>query len=49
MGQLYLDGGTPYIELDAAHEKSKEGNTLPMRADLANNSDDHARPGKLAT
>jgi integrase len=34
-GQLYLDGPTPHVELDAADEKSREGNVVAIRADLA--------------
>ncbi len=35
-GQLQLDGPMPFAELDAAHEKNREGSTIPPRADLAN-------------
>jgi integrase len=35
VGQLRLDGPTPHIELDAADEKNREGNAVPIRADLA--------------
>ncbi len=35
VGQLRLDGPTAYVELDAADEKSREGNVVPIRADLA--------------
>jgi integrase len=35
VGQLRLDGPTPYVELDAADEKNREGNAVPIRADLA--------------
>ncbi len=35
VAQLRLDGLTAYLELDAADEKSREGNTVPIRADLA--------------
>ncbi len=34
VGQLELDGPVPHIQLDAAHEKNREGNTIPLRADL---------------
>jgi integrase len=34
VGQLFLDSETPSIELDAADEKSRQGNTLPILADL---------------
>jgi integrase len=35
VAQLSLEGPSPFAELDAADEKSGEGNTLPLRADLA--------------
>ncbi len=35
LGQLRLDGPTPYVELDAADEKNREGAWLPLRTDLA--------------
>ena len=35
VGQLQLDGPTAYAELDAADEKNREGNAVPIRADLA--------------
>src|SRR5262249_41489893 len=35
VGQLELGGPTPHIELDAADEKNREGNAVPIRADLA--------------
>ena len=35
VGQLLLDANFSYIELDAADEKSRKGNTIPIRADLA--------------
>jgi integrase len=35
VGQLRLDGRVPYAELDAADEKSREGNAVPIRPDLA--------------
>ncbi len=35
VGQLRLDGPTAYADLDAADEKSREGNAVPIRADLA--------------
>jgi len=35
VGQLVLDAKPAYLVLDAAHEKSREGNTIPLRADLA--------------
>lgn len=33
--KLYLDGPDAFAELDSADEKNREGNTLPLRADLA--------------
>ena len=35
VGQLRLDEPTAYAELDAADEKNREGNGVPIRADLA--------------
>ncbi len=35
VGQLFLDGEVPYIALDAADEKNREGNDLVLRDDLA--------------
>ncbi len=35
VGQLRLDEPTAYAELDAADEKNREGNAVPIRADLA--------------
>ena len=35
VGQLRLDGPTAYLELNAADEKNREGNSIPIRADLA--------------
>ncbi len=34
-GQLKLDGPRPFAELDAADEKNREGNAIPIRPDLA--------------
>lgn len=34
-GQLDLDGPMPFIVLDAADEKNRQGSTIPLRADLA--------------
>jgi integrase len=34
VGQLSLDGADSYLTLDAADEKNREGNTVPLRADL---------------
>jgi integrase len=36
VGQLHLDVSVPFISLDAADEKSREGNDVPLREDLAN-------------
>jgi integrase len=33
--QLFLDAPLPYLVLDAADEKNREGNSIPLRADLA--------------
>jgi integrase len=35
VGQLDLDADPPFLVLDAADEKNREGSTLPLRADLA--------------
>jgi integrase len=35
VGQLRLDGPTACLELDVADEKNREGNAVPIRADLA--------------
>jgi len=35
VGQLHLDGPVAFLALDAGDEKSREGNDLPLRADLA--------------
>ena len=35
MGQLYLDHDPPYLALDPAHEKNRQGNSISLRADLA--------------
>jgi len=35
VGQLQLDGPHPFAELAAADEKNREGSTIPLRADLA--------------
>ncbi len=35
VGQCELTGPMPYITLNAADEKNREGNTVPLRADLA--------------
>lgn len=35
VGQLDLDAEPPYLVLDAADEKNREGNAVPLRADLA--------------
>jgi len=35
VAQLRLDGPTPYVNLDAADEKNREGNDIIIRADLA--------------
>jgi integrase len=32
---VVIDGPTPHIVLDARHEKNREGSTIPLRADLA--------------
>ncbi len=36
VGQLELDGAMPFVVLDAADEKNRQGSTIPLRADLAN-------------
>ena len=35
VAQLRLDGPIPYVDLDAADEKNREGNDIVIRADLA--------------
>jgi len=35
VGQLDLDADPPFLTLDAADEKNRQGNSLPLRADLA--------------
>lgn len=35
VGQLHLDGPVPFVALDAADEKSRQGNSIPLRIDLA--------------
>ena len=35
IGQLDLDADPPFLVLDAADEKNREGNSIPLRADLA--------------
>jgi len=35
VGQCELVGATPHIALNAADEKNREGNTIPLRVDLA--------------
>ena len=35
VGQVVLDAEPPYLVLDAADEKKREGATIPLRADLA--------------
>jgi integrase len=35
LGQLHLDGPVAFLALDAGDEKSREGNDVPLRADLA--------------
>ena len=35
VGQLDLDADPPFLVLDAADEKNREGNSIPLRADLA--------------
>ncbi len=35
VGQLELDGPMPFIVLEAADEKNRQGSTIPLRSDLA--------------
>ncbi len=35
VGQVVLDADTPHLVLNAADEKNREGSTIPLRADLA--------------
>ena len=35
VGQLEHDGPMPFVVLDAADEKNRQGSTIPLRADLA--------------
>ncbi len=36
VGQLELDGAMPFVVLNAADEKNRQGSTIPLRLDLAN-------------
>jgi integrase len=36
VGQLELDGPMPFVVLEAADEKNRQGSTIPLRLDLAN-------------
>src|SRR5262249_47538753 len=36
VGQLHLDEALPFVALDAADEKNRQGNDIPLRDDLAN-------------
>ena len=36
VGQLELDGAMPFVVLNAADEKNRQGSTIPLRHDLAN-------------
>ena len=36
VGQLELDGPMPFVVLNAANEKNRQGSTIPLRHDLAN-------------
>lgn len=36
VGQLELDGPMPFVVLNAADEKNRQGSTIPLRRDLAN-------------
>ena len=51
VGQLELDGTMPFVELEAADEKNREGSTIPLRADLVNDlriwSSDTPKPSTL--
>ena len=40
VGQVELDGPMPFVELKAADEKNRQGSTIPIRADLANDLKD---------
>ena len=40
VGQLDLDGPMPFVVLDAADEKNRQGSTIPRRHDLANDLKD---------
>ena len=35
VGQLHMNGDLPYVALNASDEKSREGNDIPLRHDLA--------------
>lgn len=35
VGQVVLDADPPYLILEAADEKNREGSTIPLRTDLA--------------
>ena len=40
VGQLELDGPMPFVILNAADEKNRQGSTIPLRHDLANDLKD---------
>ena len=40
VGQLELDGPMPFVVLNAADEKNRQGSTIPLRRDLANDLKD---------
>ena len=42
VGQLELDEPTPFVVLNAADEKNRQGSTIPLRRDLANDLRDLA-------
>ena len=35
VGQVWLEGNAPFLQLDAADEKNRQGSHIPLRADLA--------------
>ena len=47
VGQLELDGAMPFVVLNAADEKNRQGSTLPLRRDLANDLRDSPNAATL--
>jgi integrase len=49
VGQLELDGATPYAVLNAADEKNRQGSSVPLRGDLADDLRDWIADTPAAT